>query len=136
MKMPVAGVHIVFIGNGGSGNRISLHRSESEPYGATATVCTTSSTIERTNALALEESTGKQGQIGRTLMYVDLVILDELGYPLFSRTGGVLLFRLLVRAHERRDRHQSQLRRVGDRIQGFEDGDGAAGPGHTPLPLR
>jgi DNA replication protein DnaC len=31
---------------------------------------------------------------------VDLVTLDELGYPPFSRAGGVLLFRLLSKLYE------------------------------------
>ena len=37
---------------------------------------------------------GKAGQIALKLMYVDLVILDELGYLPFSQAGGALLFHL------------------------------------------
>lgn len=34
-------------------------------------------------------------------MYVDLVILDKLGYLPFSRSGGALLFHLLSKLNER-----------------------------------
>ncbi|WP_244260559.1 ATP-binding protein, partial [Burkholderia vietnamiensis] len=58
------------------------------------------STVELTNALEQEKSIGKQGQIAHKLMYVDLVILDELGYLPFSQTGGALLFYLLSKLYE------------------------------------
>ena len=58
------------------------------------------STVELTNALELEKTAGKQGQIAHKLMYVDLVILDELGYLPFSQTGGALLFHLLSKLYE------------------------------------
>ncbi|KGX17150.1 istB-like ATP binding family protein [Burkholderia pseudomallei] len=57
-------------------------------------------TVELTNALEQEKSIGKQGQIAHKLMYVDLVILDELGYLPFSQTGGALLFHLLSKLYE------------------------------------
>ena len=34
-------------------------------------------------------------------MYVDLVILDELGYLPFTQSGGVMLFHLLSKLYER-----------------------------------
>ena len=34
------------------------------------------------------------------LMYVDLVILDELGYLPFSQVGGALLFHLISKLYE------------------------------------
>ena len=34
-------------------------------------------------------------------MYVDLVILDEMGYLPFSQAGGALLFHLLSKLYER-----------------------------------
>jgi DNA replication protein DnaC len=58
------------------------------------------STVELTNALEFEKTSGKQGQIAHKLMYVDLVILDELGYLPFSQTGGALLFHLLSKLYE------------------------------------
>ena len=59
------------------------------------------STIELVNALELEKANGNAGQIAHRLMYVDLVILDELGYLPFSESGGALLFHLLSKLYER-----------------------------------
>ena len=50
------------------------------------------STVELVNALELEKSQGKAGQLAHRLVYMDLVILDELGYLPFSQAGGALLF--------------------------------------------
>jgi DNA replication protein DnaC len=58
------------------------------------------STVELVNALELEKAAGKQGQLAYRLMYVDLVILDEMGYLPFSQAGGALLFHLLSRLYE------------------------------------
>jgi hypothetical protein len=49
--------------------------------------------------LSLVSNSG--GQIALKLMYVDLVILDELGYLPFSQAGGALLFHLLSKLYER-----------------------------------
>jgi DNA replication protein DnaC len=59
------------------------------------------STVELVNALEQEKQAGKQGQLAYRLMYVDLVILDELGYLPFSQAGGALLFHLLSKLYER-----------------------------------
>lgn len=59
------------------------------------------STVELVNALEQEKANGKAGQIALKLMYVDLVILDELGYLPFSQAGGALLFHLLSKLYER-----------------------------------
>jgi len=59
------------------------------------------STIELVNALELEKANGNAGQIAHRLMYVDLVVLDELGYLPFSESGGALLFHLLSKLYER-----------------------------------
>jgi DNA replication protein DnaC len=58
------------------------------------------STVELVNALEQEKAHGKAGQIALKLMYVDLVILDELGYLPFSQAGGALLFHLLSKLYE------------------------------------
>lgn len=58
------------------------------------------STVELVNALEQEKVAGKAGQIAHRLMYVDLVILDELGYLPFSQAGGALLFHLLSKLYE------------------------------------
>ena len=53
------------------------------------------STVELVNALEQEKAQGKQGQLAFRLMYVDLVVLDEMGYLPFTQSGGALLFHLL-----------------------------------------
>ena len=58
------------------------------------------STIELVNQLEQEKAAGKQGQLAFRLMYVDLVILDELGYLPFSQAGGALLFHLISKLYE------------------------------------
>ena len=59
------------------------------------------STVELVNALEQEKAQGKPGHMAYRLMYVDLVILDELGYLPFSQAGGALLFHLLSKLYER-----------------------------------
>jgi DNA replication protein DnaC len=59
------------------------------------------STIELTNTLEREKAAGKQGRLAYSLMHMDLVILDELGYLPFSQAGGALLFHLLSKLYER-----------------------------------
>jgi DNA replication protein DnaC len=59
------------------------------------------STVEIVNALEAEKVQGKAGTLAHRLMYMDLVILDELGYLPFSQTGGALLFHLLSKLYER-----------------------------------
>ncbi|MFO1210667.1 MAG: IS21-like element helper ATPase IstB [Amaricoccus sp.] len=58
------------------------------------------STIELVNTLEQEKAKGKAGQL-ETLVRLDLVILDELGYLPFSTSGGALLFHLLSKLYER-----------------------------------
>ena len=59
------------------------------------------STVELVNMLEAEKAQGKAGQMAHRLMYVDLVILDEMGYLPFSQAGGALLFHLLSKLYER-----------------------------------
>ena len=59
------------------------------------------STVELVNALEQEKANGKSGQMARRLVYVDLVILDELGYLPFSKAGGALVFHLISKLYER-----------------------------------
>jgi DNA replication protein DnaC len=59
------------------------------------------STVELVNALELEKTQGKSGQLAYRLMYVDMVILDEMGYLPFTQSGGALLFHLLSKLYER-----------------------------------
>jgi len=59
------------------------------------------STVELVNTLEREKAAGKQGRLALSLMQMDLVILDELGYLPFSQTGSALLFHLLSKLYER-----------------------------------
>ena len=59
------------------------------------------STVELVNALEMEKARGQAGQLANRLAYADLVVLDELGYLLFSASGGALLFHLLSKLYER-----------------------------------
>lgn len=59
------------------------------------------STVDLVNTLEQEKAAGKQGRLAISLMQMDLVILDELGYLPFSQTGGALLFHLLSKLYER-----------------------------------
>ncbi len=53
------------------------------------------------NAQESEKHAGRSGRLAYSLMNVNLVILDELGYLPFSPTGGALLFHLLSKLYER-----------------------------------
>ena len=59
------------------------------------------STVELVNSLEQEKAAGKQWRLALSLMQMDLVILDELGYLPFSQVGGALLFHLLSKLYER-----------------------------------
>ena len=59
------------------------------------------STVDLVNTLEREKAVGKQGKLALSLMQMDLVILDELGYLPFSQAGGALLFHLLSKLYER-----------------------------------
>jgi DNA replication protein DnaC len=58
------------------------------------------STVDLVNALEREKREGKTGRLTQSLMRIDLVILDELGYLPFSQAGGALLFHLLSKLYE------------------------------------
>jgi DNA replication protein DnaC len=58
------------------------------------------STVDLVNQLEQEKAQGKDGRIAASLLRVDLVILDELGYLPFSQAGGALLFHLLSKLYE------------------------------------
>lgn len=59
------------------------------------------STVDLVNMLEQEKAAGKQGRLMLSLIHMDLVILDELGYLPFSQAGGALLFHLLSKIYER-----------------------------------
>ena len=79
------------VGDGIGVQEIEHHRKEVRFF----------STVELVNALEQEKAQGRAGQIAERLVRLDLVILDELGYLLFSASGGALLFHLLSKFYER-----------------------------------
>jgi DNA replication protein DnaC len=58
------------------------------------------STVDLVNALEREKAEGRAGRIAASLLRLDLIILDELGYLPFSQAGGALLFHLLSKLYE------------------------------------
>ena len=58
------------------------------------------STVNLVNVLEREKRDGKDGRLALSLLRMDLVILDELGYLPFSQAGGALLFHLLSKLYE------------------------------------
>lgn len=58
------------------------------------------STVDLVNILEQEKRDGKAGRTALSLMRMDLVVLDELGYLPFSQAGGALLFHLLSKLYE------------------------------------
>ena len=50
------------------------------------------STVDLVNVLEKEKRDGNAGRIALSLLRMDLVILDELGYLPFSQAGGALLY--------------------------------------------
>lgn len=58
------------------------------------------STVDLVNVLEREKRDGKAGRLALSLMRLDLIILDELGYLPFSQVGGALLFHLLSKLYE------------------------------------
>lgn len=53
------------------------------------------------NRLEEEGRIGKAGTLAAQLTRLDLVVLDELGYLPFARSGGQLLFHLISKHYER-----------------------------------
>ncbi len=58
-------------------------------------------TVDLVNRLEEESRLGKAGALAAQLCRLDLVVLDELGYLPFARSGGQLLFHLISKLYER-----------------------------------
>lgn len=56
--------------------------------------------VDLVNQLEAEKQSGNAGRLARRLMYLDAVVLDELGYLPFSQNGGALLFHLISKLYE------------------------------------
>ena len=57
--------------------------------------------VDLVNKLETEVKLGRQGRIADGISRVDLLVLDELGYLPFAKSGGQLLFHLISRLYER-----------------------------------
>ena len=57
-------------------------------------------TVDLVTRLEEEARIGKAGSIAAQLSRLDLVVLDELGYLPFARSGGQLLFHLISKLYE------------------------------------
>ncbi|MFZ4690818.1 MAG: IS21-like element helper ATPase IstB, partial [Polymorphobacter sp.] len=58
-------------------------------------------TVDLVTRLEEETRLGKAGALAAQLSRLDLVVLDELGYLPFARSGGQLLFHLVSKLYER-----------------------------------
>lgn len=58
-------------------------------------------TVDLVNRLEEEARIGKTGALATQLSRLDVVVLDELGYLPFARTGGQLLFHLISKLYEK-----------------------------------
>jgi len=56
--------------------------------------------VDLINALIREQGEGKTGKLVRQLSLTDCVIIDELGYIPFPKSGGALLFHLISKLYE------------------------------------
>ncbi len=57
--------------------------------------------VDLVNQLETEKLSGRGGKLAESLVRLDLVVLDELGYLPFSKNGGQLLFHLISKLYER-----------------------------------
>jgi len=56
--------------------------------------------VDLINILIHEQTENKQGRLIKRLQHVDCVIIDELGYIPFPKSGGALLFHLISKLYE------------------------------------
>jgi DNA replication protein DnaC len=92
--------------------------------------------VDLVNQLEREKRLGKAGNLAKSLIPIDAVILDELGYLPFPDAGGAqavppdqqTLRKDLVDHH-----HQPQLRRMGTGLRRCQDDHRPPGSHHPPL---
>jgi DNA replication protein DnaC len=91
--------NVILIGGTGTG-KTHLAIAIARQMIRTGKRCRFFNLVDLVNQLEQEKLAGRGGRLAATLSRLDLVVLDELGYLPFSKSGGQLLFHLISKLYE------------------------------------